>query len=147
MERINLSVQTDHRLFDARVKILSPRYQCENPYCRLVTHPFTRTGTWRIQCEAGRTTHVPRHVTMALSKRHRCQHRIHFKRVAQRVMRSGQVDSSSLRRVRHDAVRMAPFVNTSLHNALSSVTDSRTRPWCALQKDEKQTSTIFNAIT
>ena len=32
MESIKLSVQTDHRLFDVRVKILSPRHQCENPY-------------------------------------------------------------------------------------------------------------------
>ncbi len=32
MESVKLSVQTDHRLFDARVKILSPRHQCENPF-------------------------------------------------------------------------------------------------------------------
>ncbi len=32
-EQMNRLVQTDHRLFDARVLILSLRHQCENPYC------------------------------------------------------------------------------------------------------------------
>ncbi len=46
MESIKLSVQTDHRLFDAHVKILWLRHQCENPYFHVLPshHQPARTA-------------------------------------------------------------------------------------------------------